>query len=366
MPRQRTPTGTAGTPEPRGTVTGHLLQLIRDHIGHTQETLAEHLRVDLNTLKSWESGRRPLANTKVADLRGILRRLRLLGGDPVLLDLLDTAVDVDLFLSDVLNRTQSPAEHPLGCWVSTRAWNDLLAWTLAGSTPSALRHLPGQIPRPRMPAADRARLFDSLRTTAEQAAGLNGSAVLLRRQAYFMTAWDPASADWLARMERQELRQFRRGDGWTPTWVAGRSLAVARACQGDPGQLRHFIDRQLINDDRCEAANLNYWAYWIGEHGGHATSDEFMAAGLGRWRGAALLAHLTVGLSLSTPYVELSIHSVWALLQRRPYLLDDDPAVTADLSERVTRLLDGWSTLTDQARRELDQVAYAARLRGPR
>lgn len=361
--------GTAGTTDiPEGLIAGHLLRVIREERGLTQEAAAVKLQVDLNTLRSWETGRRPLANTKVGQLRALTRRLRSLGTPPVLLDHLEVAIEADLFVAHVLLEAGrgDPADHMLAGWVSTRAWSDLLAWTLAGTVPKALAGLilPGQrrgpTPgRPELAAPVRARFFDSLRTTADRAAAANGnpSAVLLRRQVYFMAAWDTDNADWLAKAERAELRGLRRNDGWTPSWVAGRSLAVSRACQGDRDQLRTFIAEQM-NTDATEAANLNYWAYWCGESGGDATTDGFMATGdLGTWRGTKLLRHLTAGLQPATPYLDLSIHSVWALVGRRPWLLADDADLTADLRSRITDLLD-VPDLPPRARRELEQIHF--------
>ncbi len=376
MPIRTPPAGTASTTEiPDGLITGHLLRLARESVGLTQETAAAACRVDVNTWRSWETGRRSLANTKVGHLRALLRRLRSLGTSPVLLHHLEVAIEADLFIAHVLieGGRGDPADHMLAGWVSTRAWNDLLAWTLAGTPPRALAGIAvptqrGPAPdRPDLPRLARTRFFDSLRTTAERAAtDRSPSAVLLRRQAYFMVSWDPAGGDWLARMERAELRQLRAGAGsWTPAWVAGRSLAVARACQGDRDQLRRFIATHLA-DDLCEAANLNYWAYWSGEEPGPATSDEFMASDLGTWRGSALLRHLTDGLRDTNPYVELSIHSVWALLGRRPYLLSDDPVLTSDLRQRVAALLDDGTDLSPAARRELDQIYFLTAAKGPR
>lgn len=372
MPSHLTTTGTAGTTDiPEGLIAGHLLRLTREHLGLTQEDAATAVGVDINTWRSWETGRRPLAHTKVGQLRALTRRLRSLGADRVLLDHLEVAIEADLFVAHVLIESGrgDPADHMLAGWVSTRAWNDLLAWTLAGTPPKALGGLilPGQRrgpapSRPELAVATRARLFDSLRLTAERATNGDPAGVLLRRQVYFMTSWDPDSRDWLSGMERAELRQLRRSDGWTPGWVAGRSLAVARACQGDREQLRRFISDQLA-DDLCEAANLNYWAYWVGEDPATATSDGFMARDLGAWRGTALLRHLTAGLQPSTPYLDLSIHSVWALVGRRPYLLDDDHTLTADLALRVAELLDSPIDLSAQARRELDQIHFLTRTR---
>lgn len=365
MARTPPPTDTAGTPEPEGAVSGAVLRAIRTRLGHTQDQLAELLTVDPATVKSWETGRRPLANMPVQRLRHVTRTLARLGADRVLLEMLDTAIDVDLGIRAMLNHQGAPTEHPLAVEVHTRQWHDLLAWILAGTAPAALRDHP-KVPQPRLAIPERERLLIRLRDSAEQAREDPGSAsTLLRRQVYFVASWDRTGPgrDWLARMERQELRRLRPHDGWTPSWVAGRSLAVASAVAGDPSQLDHFI-RQQLADDAQEIANLRYWALWCGEDNQTALSDEFMAADdIGPWRGTTLLRHLVAGLNPTSAYVTLTIHTVWALLERRPWLLDDDPALTADLRERVERLLQLNEPVT-QARRELDQIFYATKMRG--
>jgi hypothetical protein len=69
--------------------------------------------------------------------------------------------------------------------------------------------------------------------------------------------------------------------------------ALARSRRGDREPLRHFI-ASALDSDACQAANLNYWAYWIGEVPETHSSDEFMAGDLGPWSGAALLLLLLV------------------------------------------------------------------------
>jgi DNA-binding transcriptional regulator YiaG len=362
MNRQRRHTGTGGTATAKGLTAGYLLRKIREQTGHTQEALAEYLGVDLNTYRGWETGRRSLGQVKASTLNGIIRKLLLLGGDPRDLDRIHTAIDVDTFIGDVLRGHATPGDHPLANWVSTRDWNDLLGWALVGPEDNGL------IPRPRLPATDRRRFFDNLRTVADRAAEDD---TLLRRQVYFLAARDdsPAARDWLAAAERREQRRIRRADSWTPAWVTGRSIAVARACQGDPEPLRDFIDHHLA-DELCEAANLRYWAYWVGESTTQAVSDNFMTADLGRWRGTTLLAHLADGLHSRTPYLDLTVHTVWALLEQRPWLLGDDHRLTERVARRVRNLLDDPPAhLGARARRELDQLHFATRMhtaKGPR
>ena len=358
-------TDTAGTPEPDGLVSGAILRAIRTQLGYTQDQFAELLGVDPGTIKSWETGRRPLARMSVQRLRNLTRALARLGANPALLAQLDTAIDVDLGIGAMLTHQGGPADHPLATWVHTKQWHDLLAWTVAGTTPAALRGMPA-IPRPRLAVPDRQRLLNQLRDTAEQTdSRTDPDATLLRRQVYFVASWDTSGAgkDWLVRMERRELRRLRPQAGWTPTWVAGRSLAVAKAVSGDPEQLEHFIRTQLA-DDAQEIANLRYWALWCGEDTQDAMSDTFMHADdLGAWRGTGLLRHLVAGLDPAPAYVALTIHTIWALLQRRPWLLDDDPRLVADLQHHTRALLDG-DAVTGQARQELNEIHYASKMRG--
>jgi hypothetical protein len=107
--------------------------------------------------------------------------------------------------------------------------------------------------------------------------------------------------------------------------VGGRPLLagepVARARRGDTEPLRHFIGTAL-NSDACQAANLNYWAYWIGEVPETYSADEYMAGDLGQWSGAALLRRFAANLVAGEPLADLYAHSLWALLERRGRLLD--------------------------------------------
>jgi transcriptional regulator with XRE-family HTH domain len=363
MSRPARNAGTPGTPRTSGgLVAGIMLRTIRESTGHTQEQLAETLDVDPNTIKGWETGRRPLINASGRTLFGLRRRLLGLGASADLVGHLNTAMDADLFIAQTLETDTAECRPQLGAWVATRTWSDLLAWVLADRPPSLLsRHL-SHVPRSQLLAADRRRFFDAMRASAERASSDNPEAMLLRRQVYYMGAWDPSpeGRDWLASMERAEIRRVRRGDGWTPAWPLLRSTAVARACQGDPTLLNDFIAGHLA-DDLCEAANLNYWSYWIEETTGTATSDSFMATDLGRWNGSVLLEHLSAGLSEDVPYVSLSVRATCALVQRRPGLLQD-PVLALRLGSQVTDLLDSRADVPAQTRRELDNINFAVRM----
>ncbi len=59
-----------------GVVSGLALRRIRLGIGITQQDLADHLGVDPNTVKGWETARRPLGHAKDADKLDMLLRAR--------------------------------------------------------------------------------------------------------------------------------------------------------------------------------------------------------------------------------------------------------------------------------------------------
>jgi transcriptional regulator with XRE-family HTH domain len=356
-----------------GVITGYALKLIRESIGLSQETLAEHLRVDRNTIQGWETGRRSLTGTRVGTLIEVRHRLLRLGADPRLLASLEDATEADYLLTYALSVDPTiitPADHPLASWVTKRSFTYMLAWPFTGRVPLRLR---GPAPRhgpvaqaPALSADERERFFEHLRMIAERSLTdrdlPEASGALLRRNVYYPLAWNQSgeAEAWLREMERIEKRRLSRPDTWSPYWAAVRSLAVAHARQGDQEPLRDFIHR-AISSDACQAASLNYWAYWIGEVPDTYTSDEFMASDLGPWRGTALLRRLDANLVAAEPVVDLYAHSVWALLERRARILDDDPELARSLSDRVDVLL-AEGDLSAQSRTELEHVAYALRL----
>ncbi|MFC4006687.1 helix-turn-helix transcriptional regulator [Nonomuraea purpurea] len=336
-----------------------MLRTLREIIGSTQERLAESVGVDTNTIKGWETGRRPLINASGRTLYGLRRRLTQLGAPAELVQRLDTAMDADLFIAHALDASDAAY---LGSWVATRAWSDLLAWVCTDRPPPLVTKHITKPPQPLLPSADRRRFFEVLRNAAESAAGENASAMLLRRQAYYMVAWDPESEDWLLSMERRELRHHGRpGYEWTPAWPLMRSIAVARACQGDPSLLHDFIDSHLADDLR-ESANLNYWSYWVEETAGVAGSDQFMADDLGAWQGGVLLRHLADGLARGVPYLSLSIRASRTLVERRPTLLMENRELAARLDRRASNLLDLPVGLPPKIRRDLENVHFAAKM----
>lgn len=347
-----------------GVVTGFVLRLIRESVPCTQVGLAEVLGVDVDTLQGWESGRRPLANMRAGALLELRRRLPALGADVALVPWLDAAMDADRIIAAGLDG-EVGGPHPLAGWVHTRDTAHMLAWALNGTVPPALA---GRIPRPRrgpvavapqLAAADRTVFFDHLRGTTEAAALQGEGGVLLHRQALYLASYDhgPDAAAWTAHtLHRRRDVLARRG--WSPHWAEARSTATALARLGDPQPLLDFIDRALADDDTAEAANLNYWALWLGALALPQPDDAFMRnRDLSGWDPVTLLRGLARGLHLAPGYVDLYAHSLWALLTAFPWLPQAAGPLAGPLREQAGQLLDG-TALSVRSRRELAHVHY--------
>jgi hypothetical protein len=236
---------------------------------------------------------------------------------------------------------------------------ELAAWPLSGRVPAALPPLaPRRGPVAAMPEispAERGIVFDHLRRVAE-ASGGDG---LLRRQALYLQSYDRRqdAAGWMAGQYRGTLR---RRSGWTAYWPVTRTLAACLVRYGDPAALTDFSEYGLA-DEPGHVANLNYWAYWVGEVPTVERDDSFMPAGLGPWRGDHVIRHLASRLDAEEGVADLGVHTLSALLAARPRLLGEDPALTADLAETSGRLMDG-GRMSSSARQALAQVCYALRL----
>lgn len=347
-----------------GAVTGFVLRLARESIPVTQAALAEALGVDVDTLQGWESGRRPLANMRAGALRDLRRRLPALGADVALVQWLDAAMDADRIIAAGLGSDTS-RPHPLAVWVHTRDTAHMLAWALNGSVPPALA---GRLPRPRRgPVAiapqlaldERTAFFDHLRATTEQAVAQGRLGALLHRQALYLASYDrgPDAAAWTAQAlhRRRDLLALK---GWSPHWAEARSTATALARLGDPQPLLDFIDRALADDDTAEAANLNYWALWLGALPVPQSDDAFMRdRDLSGWDPVTLLRGLARGLHVAPGYVDLYAHSLWALVSAFDWLPRAAGPTAGTLRERVGELLDG-AALSSRSRRELARVHY--------
>lgn len=352
----------------RGLITGALFKVTRESARLTQQDLAEALGADKTTIQGWETGRRPLTSARTGNVVALRTELLDLGADPALVDSLDTAAQADHILDRLLDGDPADARHPLAVRVLPQPLSELLAWPLKDTPPRVV--LTARRPARRGPVAggpllaadDRRRLVANLRRAAENPPAPADKGSLVRRQVAYLASFDrtPDTAGWLA-----ELRaSLTRADGAriSPTWAEARSIAIALDRQGDADSLTRFIAAGRA-DDAWEAANLNYWAYWVGETRTIERDDSFMTAGLGRWRGLTLLDHLTARLGPDADDLALNVHTVWALLIARRGLLDDDPAVSHALAGRVRELLD-TASLRASVRSEVDSIRSALALAG--
>lgn len=354
-------------------VSGFALKIIRESTGLTQAALAERLVVNLATVQGWESGRRPLTALRSADLTRLRAKLVSLGAPPDAFRVLRDAIDADLLIATAVqagDQPTTPAEHPLALTVHRCDLTDLITWPFTGDIPTPLAKLSrprtlrrGPVAdRPVLSADERNRFFDHLLVTAD--ATRADSDALLRRQTIYLLGFDQrdASRQWLLDEQRNALRSVGRNES-VASWVTVRSSAVALAQVGDRGPLHGFVTRGLA-DERQEIANLNYWAYWVGEIRETYTDDRFMTYDGGcRWSGMYLLEHLLDRMHADSNHLTLDAHTLWALMLARPRVLDHQPALRTFAAQQIDRALD-LSGLAARTRKELGGVGYAIRLAG--
>ncbi|GAA1165985.1 transcriptional regulator with XRE-family HTH domain [Kitasatospora gansuensis] len=351
------------------TVSGHLFKEIRERTGTSQERLAQALGVDKSTLQGWESGRRSLNSSRAGSLRALKRNLLRLGGDPTLLVLLDQALDADSIINFAVDdpTIERAADHPLASWVLTRDTTHMLAWALTGIAPASLPAVEkparrGPTPAsPQLPPDVLRTFFGQMRRAAELAQWSGDDGALLRRQALYLCSYDTSSdtAAWLAEIRRRPARAQPKG--WSPDWADDRSVATSLTRHGDHDALAAFMATGM-GDEVGEAANLNYWAYWLGIDSLPKADDQFMvAAPAESWDALALLRGLADRLKPGIAAIDLNIHSVWALLALRKGLLAPAPDLGRTLQARVAVLLDA-DGISTQAREELISLHYGLKL----
>lgn len=353
----------------RGLISGAVFKAARESADLTQQDLADVLGADKTTLQAWETGRRPLTSARAGTLVAVRTELLGLGADPRLLDSFDTAAQADHILDRLLDGDPTDARHPLAVRVLPQPLAELLAWPLKKSAPQVIAG--ARRPARRGPVSDgpalspdeRRRLVANLRRAAESPPDAGGRGWLMRRQVAYLASFDrtPDTAAWLAHL-RASVAWAKSAAQVSASWAEARSIAIALDRQGDADALARFVAAGRDND-AWEIANLNYWAYWVGETRTIERDDAFMTAGLGRWRGITLLDHLTTRITPDAHDLALNVHTVWSLLLARRGLLDDDPAVTRALAAGVRQLLD-HSAVPAAVRTEVASIRAALRLAG--
>lgn len=284
--------------------------------------------------------------------------------------MLEDAIHADLITDETVqagDKLIQTDEHPLGATVHQRKLTNLITWPFTRIAPAPLRDSVtarvrrGPVPGyPMLTKDQRTGFFDHLLVAAD--ANPRQHAALLRRQAIYLLGFDTRASTtcWLRTEQLRALSDAGRTDH-IRSWMAVRSSAAALACGGDRDPLRAFL-RHALATDRLEQANLNYWAYWVGEIGDVEVDDGFMGRVDPReWGGVRLLAHLLERMRPGSGHAELNVHTVWTLLLAHPALLSEHADLRSATADTVQELA-ADRDLSMQARRELSDIAYAVRL----
>ncbi|MFD1147955.1 helix-turn-helix domain-containing protein [Saccharothrix hoggarensis] len=348
-----------------------MLKLGRQTAGLTQEKLAELLGVDATTVQGWESGRRPLAAVGAGELVKVAARLSRAGAPASTGRHLNEAIAADLVLSTGIAAGDSwidPDRHPLAAVVHRKTITNLITWPFTGDTPPQLSEFTSKVsrrgpvaPHPLLHPDERARFFDHLIHVAERS-GYAGEP-LLRRQSVYLLGFDRRAhvADWL-RDEWHRVGRRTLPENDITGLLEARSASVALASTGEGEHIHDFVGR--MSGTRAEVANLNYWAYWIGELDDVRIDDSFMGDEDTRsWNGGALLAHLAGRLAPTAPHLPLNLHTLHALVAARPALLAARPRVRTSLAESLDRLASDGS-LSRTGRDQVAGLRYALRISG--
>lgn len=363
-----TPTGSQGS-RCLGIISGFVFKLARQSTGLTQDQLAEILSVDTTTVQAWESGRRPLTAMQAGEFLRIRSALIRRGAPASIGRHLNQAIEADLVLATAVDagmRWVDHNQHPLAASVHRRSLTNLITWPITGILPAQLGMLTSktrrrgpEASRPVLYADEQARFFEHMLTVAEQ--GAHPEHALLRRQAVYLLGFDAGhqTAEWL-RSEWRRATKRRPGDGDIPRLLEARSASVALASIGHRDVLHDFVAG--LPDGRGDAANLNYWAYWIGELSDEQADDGFMlSADLRSWGGAHLLRHLTNRLDPASGHLPLNLHTLYTLVASRPSILTNWPPVRRPLSEAIDRAL-ASDSLTRTERDQFAGLRYALRI----
>jgi transcriptional regulator with XRE-family HTH domain len=116
----------------QGPIGGYVLKVIRESLGLTQQGLAFRLEVAVDTLRAWETGRRPLGTVRACELIRMRHQFAELGAAAELLAALDAAVEADWMLDCVMSGGEL---RPSGRLVRPLV-AQMLAWPLTGRPPA--------------------------------------------------------------------------------------------------------------------------------------------------------------------------------------------------------------------------------------